>query len=116
MNPQVAQTPEGIADGEASSSEVKTYPTGKGHKGISTSRKKPSAFNTDQQQIGELKKNIRAYVRANGSQQELKLLQKALTSICKIKCGTRSMEDAQAIGTLAKLPALITTWGRNFSR
>ena len=81
MNPQVAQTPEGIADGEASSSEVKTYPTGKGHKGISTSRKKPSAFNTDQQQIGELKKNIRAYVRANGSQQELKLLQKALTEI-----------------------------------
>ena len=36
MNPQVAKTPEGIADGEASSSEVKTYPTGKGHRGVST--------------------------------------------------------------------------------
>ncbi|MDP6331362.1 MAG: hypothetical protein QGF55_10910, partial [SAR324 cluster bacterium] len=68
MNPQVAQTPEGIADGEASSSEVKTYPTGKVRTGLSTSGKKPSAFNKDQQQIGKLKKNISAYVRANGSQ------------------------------------------------
>ncbi len=47
---------------------------------VPASVKTPSS-DKDQRQIRELKKNIRAYVRSNGSPLELKLLQKALGEI-----------------------------------
>ena len=81
MSPQGLIVQENLETDTVVPASVKTPSSVKEPKSVKTSPKKKSGSDKDQRQIRELKKNIRAYVRSNGSPLELKLLQKALGEI-----------------------------------
>ena len=81
MSPQELIVQENLEPDTVVPASVKTPSSVKEPKSVKTSTVKKSGSDKDQRQIRELKKNIRAYVRSNGSPLELKLLQKALGEI-----------------------------------
>ena len=81
MSPQGLIVQENLETDTVVPASVKTPSSVKETKSVKTSPKKKSGLDKDKRQIRELKKNIRAYVRSNGSPLELKLLQKALGEI-----------------------------------
>ena len=81
MSPQGLIVQENLETDTVVPASVKTPSSVKETKSVTKSTVKKSGSDKDQRQIRELKKNIRAYVRSNGSPLELKLLQKALGEI-----------------------------------